>query len=70
MKTQTRITVEVGHAYICRDGSLFTADSLATHGHTYRVAGEDERGRITWRSLRGRFTSHPHPLDVVGERQD
>jgi hypothetical protein len=62
------ITLEPGKTYVCRDGSLFKAQAISSqYVGTFRVQGEDEQGRITWRSLRGRFTRRPHYLDAVGE---
>ena len=63
------ITIKVGKTYECRNGAEFKALEI-THneGKTYRVRGEDEKGRITWRSLKGRFDKAPHALDVVREK--
>ncbi len=65
----SKIIIETGKTYECRDGSVFRAIEVTRHeGRTYRVRGEDEKGRITWRSLKGRFDKAPHHLDVVRER--
>ena len=64
----TKITIAVGKTYECRNGSIFRAIELTNSDlKTYRVRGEDEKGRVCWRSLKGRFTSGPHHLDVVRE---
>lgn len=59
--------IEVGKTYVCRDGSKFLAQAITTEGKLYRVQGEDDLGRVTWRSIKGRFERHPHKLDVVAE---
>lgn len=61
--------LEVGKAYVCRDGSKFVAQAITAWGPLYRVQGEDEQGRVTWRSAKGRFERYPHKLDVVAEAE-
>lgn len=61
----TKIFIQVGKSYICRNGSMFIAEAITNYPGTYKVQGVDEKGRVTWRSLKGRFDSHPHALDVV-----
>jgi len=64
--SHAKILIEIGSTYVCRDGSLFTATGFTDHdGAKYRVVGRDGKDRVTWRSAKGRFTSHPHHLDVV-----
>ena len=61
--------IEAGKTYVCRDGSLFFAQAITKNkGRTFKVQGEDEQGRITWRSLKGRFSNAPHRLDVVSPK--
>lgn len=64
----SKILLEIGKIYECRNGERFRAEALTnSDGKTYRVQGEDGQGRITWRSLKGRFSRAPHPLDIVRE---
>lgn len=66
----SKIQIEVGKTYECRNGDLFRALAVTENdGKTYRVRGEDQQGRVTWRSLKGRFDRAPHALDVVREHQ-
>ncbi len=64
------MTIEAGKTYITREGKrvrielIYDRDDFAAY---WRCVGEDDQGRVTWRSLKGRFTSHPHRLDLVGE---
>jgi hypothetical protein len=65
---EMHMKIEIGKTYICRDGSQFHAEALTRIcGRTYDVQGRDERGRVTWRSIHGRFAVTPHRLDVVRE---
>ena len=62
--------IEIGKVYVCRDGSKFVAEAETGRNDTYAVQGEDEDGRVTWRSAKGRFCRHPHPRDVVAVLDD
>jgi len=64
------MNIEVGQTYICRSGDIFIAEAITKQGGTYKVQGFDQFGRITWRSLKGRFDRHPHHLDVVAIKGD
>lgn len=65
----SKIQIEVGKTYECRNGATFKAIAFTDNAtKTYRVRGEDELGRVTWRSAKGRFDKAPHPLDVVREK--
>ena len=64
------MVIEIGKTYRTRDGSTFKAINFTGRPGTYAVYGEDHLGRVTWRSLKGRFTSHPHHLDIVSEAVD
>ena len=64
----SKIQIAVGKTYECRNGATFRAIEITAHdGKTYRVRGEDEKGRTTWRSAKGRFDKAPHALDVIRE---
>ena len=62
-----RVTVEVGKAYLTRDGQRIAIEAETTRAGTYKMQGVDSQGRVTWRSRRGAFTSHPHRLDLITE---
>ncbi len=62
--------VEVGKTYLTRTGERVHIHAKTGWPGTYRMRGEDNRGRITWRSERGRFVSYPHSLDLVAEVTD
>jgi hypothetical protein len=64
------MVIEIGKTYRTRDGSTFKAIKFTGYPGTCAVYGEDHLGRGTWRSLKGRFTSHPHHLDIVSEVVD
>ena len=59
--------IEIGKTYKTRDGQRVTIQAETAEGGTYRFQGEDEQGRITWRSAKGRFDKRPSPLDLVVE---
>ena len=62
--------IQVGKTYVTRDGHKVTIEAetpMATA--TYVMQGVDERGRITWRTRKGRFDRHPHPNDLVSESE-
>ncbi len=62
--------IEVGKTYLTRDGQRIEIESEALDGTssvTYRMQGIDEKGRVTWRSRRGRFDRYPSRLDLVEE---
>ena len=54
-----------GKTYITRNGDLVRIEAETNYGRTYKMQGIDDQGRVTWRSRAGRFTSHPHHLDLV-----
>ena len=62
------IQIETGKTYTCRDGSEFKATEKTGRKGTYAIVGEDENGKVTWRSEKGRFDRYPHKLDVVSEK--
>ena len=65
----SKIIIEIGKTYVCRDGSEFTARHYTDSERVCeRVCGRDERDRVTWRSAKGRVTSFPHRRDVVREK--
>jgi hypothetical protein len=65
---RSKISLEIGKTYLTRDGSLrVTIQAETDNRGTYRMQGEDELGRITWRSVNGRFERHAHSLDLVRE---
>lgn len=59
------MTIEIGTTYRTRNGSTFRAIEKTGQAGTYAVRGEDEQGRVTWRSLKGRFARTAHALDCV-----
>ena len=60
--------IEIGKTYLTREGERITIEHITPFPQgTWVVQGIDERGRITWRSRKGRFTNYPHPLDLVRE---
>jgi hypothetical protein len=60
-------TIQPGKTYTTRDGQRVRIEAETANRGTYRMQGEDEQGRITWRSRKGRFERHPHRLDLVAE---
>ena len=60
-------TIEIGKTYLTRDGQRVRIDAETDNRGTYRMRGEDQEGRVTWRSHKGRFTSRPHRLDLIAE---
>jgi hypothetical protein len=67
MKAVKNLKIEPGKTYLTRDGQRITIEAKTKHGRTYRMQGEDERGRITWRSTVGRFGRTPSRLDLIAE---
>lgn len=63
----TKFTLEVGKTYLTRQDERVRIDAETENRGTYRMRGEDEQGRVTWRSLKGRFTDRPHALDLIAE---
>lgn len=61
------MTIEAGKTYLTRDGQRIHIEQETSHRGTYRMRGEDEQGRVTWRSRKGRFDRHPSRLDLVAE---
>jgi hypothetical protein len=62
------MNIEIGKTYLTRSGERITIEAETTcKDPTYRFQGMDERGRITWRSLKGRIFAHPHRLDLIKE---
>jgi hypothetical protein len=61
--------VEIGKTYLTRSGERIAieAETDIKVGRTYQFRGTDDRGRFTWYSAKGRFTRHPHRLDLVRE---
>lgn len=59
--------IEPNKTYLTRTGSRVTILAVTGERGTYAFVGEDEQGRPTWRSARGRFTRHPHCEDLVAE---
>jgi hypothetical protein len=64
------MVIEIGKTYRTRDGSTFKAINFTGNPGTYAVYGKDQFGCPTWRSIKGRFTIHPHYLDIVSEVVD
>jgi len=62
--------IEVGKAYMTRDGQRVRITGQTNYPGTYSMIGEDDRGRVTWRSRTGRFYKYPHRLDLVSELED
>lgn len=61
------IIIEVGKTYLTRDGQRVRIEAETDNKGTYKMQGEDEEGRVTWRSRRGRFASRACALDLVAE---
>jgi hypothetical protein len=59
------MTIKINTIYTTRDGNTFRALEITSAKGTYAVRGEDSQGRITWRSLKGRFARGAHALDLV-----
>lgn len=59
--------IEVGKTYRTRSGRKVKIEAETENRGTYRMRGEDEQGRITWRSKRGRFDRHPSQHDLIAE---
>ena len=63
--------IEIGKKYITRDGTrTVTIEAESTYRGTFRMQGEDDLGRVTWRSPKGRFTTHLHKHDLVAEANE
>lgn len=63
-----KVNLEVGKTYETRDGRAIKITGRSEEfGGTYRFIGEDEAGRLTWRSRRGRFDRRPTKHDLVRE---
>ena len=62
------ITLQIGKTYVTRDGSLHVLIQAETNlNGTYSMQGEDDLGRITWRTRKGQFSRYLHPLDLTAE---
>lgn len=68
--------IQVGRTYLTRDGERVKIVAETDQPGTYRMRGiildgigpgNANKGAFTWRSRAGRFTSHPHRLDLVSE---
>ena len=62
-----KVNLEIGKTYETRDGRKITIEAKTTERGTYRFRGVDERGRLTWRSAKGRFDSRASAHDLVRE---
>ena len=63
------MTIKTGKTYITRDGQRVRIEAETDYPGTYRMRGEDEQGRITWRARKGQFDRHPSRLDLVAEAE-
>jgi hypothetical protein len=59
------MTIQINTTYRMRNGDTFRVMALTGQDGTYAVMGEDSRGRLGWRSLKGRFTRGAHSHDLV-----
>lgn len=64
-----KMTIVPGKTYLTRDGRRVRIERETSHPDrgTYIMRGTDERGRVTWRSRRGRFDRYPSQLDLVAK---
>ena len=62
------MNIEIGKTYVTRNGELrVTIKAETANRGTYQMRGEDNLGRITWRSSKGRFERYAHRHDLVRE---